>query len=552
MAAAARAPPGGAGGGGGGDDAANAPCDFNTSNALKVAASTPLGKAIKPNSEVLICRRNCGQFQDPFTGKVYDRAAKEVPDSCPRADRDQLASSPKKASAGETSVGLPGHLLQYWSWSLEDTRDILECILAPSTASLVAAEAALDAMKKAAKGTAKAGPTDSAVSGDAKFNDLLRFVSPFNSTHNLLPRAASIAAYLAAVDYNATADAANRITVLPGKIRRDETGDPLRLESVIGVQALKVLIDAGRTWFRELVDAMCSEHEDDPVHFVKVGAGQTAGRDSKVVVWPLRWGITLLKSWNFYISKRPVDAVIPGLIATLRASPAIVLTAVIVQYNALSLFARGGALSLATLSNPRNAKVSSAKDALDTHARHIASLYYDKFINTKAMIDDYKAATKAGATVIGLRKKADQPHQQDRRPKPPARGPSSANAGSGSGGTSTAAATAAGAAVAAPTSTSVYSPTTTWRAPRTSTQTTSAPLPALPPAPATAPSTAAAQSSASPSSRPNPPTGRTTFSKCMAPNCTRAPPSGSSTAPFCRACGPGFIYDWNTGAVTPR
>lgn len=531
-------------------------CDWHYQ--LNPPATSPLGKAIKPSTQVLGCRRNCGRFSDPFTGTIYTRDGKKADnDSCDKADADDSAPSAKRRQVAQgvsttSSLGILTAQLKYipWLFTQAEWRAIMELIIAPSVDDRRAAATAVKTLLHGpdTRDQVKKAITDDDSGGKNRLLDLLRFTSPYDR-NDVLPCAAAIAAFLAAVDFNAAADDAGRITIARDKLRRKEQGPPLQLQSVIAIHTLKTLLDNGRSWFRALLDAIVIQRQADPTHFVKVPPGAAVSKDSKILVWPIRWAVVLLKSWALFLQARPLDTSPPALFATLTTDAELPVLANPEAHDLTPFLLQGGTLAAAVEQDPHAATAKAALGALERHARHVADKYYTSVIATKASQDNYRNAVKAGATLVGFH--STSAHRQNAGKQPatpqqqPTRNPTRQHPQSSPHWTP---AVASGAG--SPAASTVHAPSPA--APTAVRPATTGPPPALPPAPAASsgvPPHLAQQAQAGPA-RTGP---RPMFTKCMAPGCQKSPPPGQpSTAPFCRTCGPTHEFNWVTSQARLR
>lgn len=557
------------------DDGDKPTCDWF--HKLTPAASSALGKAIKPQTDVVGCRRNCGLFSEPISGHIFDRAGKKqnadirckAPQRDP-ADRDDPASpSAKRPHRSGAAAGLPSGVMTAdatnipWLQTPKVWRDILDLHIAPSHEETTSADVAVKALEKATGKKIRTVPTSTAHDDTSKlelFRDLLRFVSPFEAG-DVLPRAACVQIYLAAIDFNEAAAADARITIEPGALRRKDVGDPIRLENIASIQISKVMIDQGRIWFRAYVSALIERRKEDAVHYVKTAPGQRVDKDAKVLVWPLRWATVLLKSWAKAIQDQPRPAPIVPFVTALRSNAELPTIAKPIKYDLGPFLSQGGTLFGATEASPSNPLPRRLLNVLENHADAAAEAFYNTHIEgSKSMVKNYTEAIKLGVKVLGLptdTKPTDSATQRGRQH------PHGSPVASG-----------AGAAAPSASQQPQHFQTRGTRAQRqqqqqqqsSSSQATIGPLPALPPAPAagsgvppTAPQqrqqqqpTAMAASTHQPStfraggSKP-------TFSKCLGIGCTAPPPPGLvSYSPFCRNCGPLHNYNWVTGEVTRK
>jgi hypothetical protein len=526
------------------DDVSTAPCDW--AHQITPPPISPVGKAIKPATTVLACRRNCGRFSEPLSGNTFDRAGKKVKDddtTCPKttdvdddqqgpAKRRQIAKGASATTAASLGVMVTQVRALPWYLSKDTWRRYLELIIAPSTAHRLAASTAIRAMRReqtASGAGAAATPARNTTNKEDRFHEILRSSSPFD-TEDFLPLAAAIASFLAAVDRNATAPPADRITVARDKLRKDEPGTALQLQTVIGIHTAKSLIDHGKHWFRRLVDKLILDHQGDPVHFVKSKTGKPITKETKAVVWPLQWATTLAKSWQMYLQALPVDAPVPLMFESLMTDSETPLLVTATEHNLTPTLMQGGVLDAAVTCAPHEAEPAASKTAFERHLRHNALTWYSKVVDTRSMRDDYKAAIKLGASLVGAKATPNPTNPTPNPQKPPHKPPPG---------------TPQSPAVATPVSTATPTHTPPARP--------SAVIP-LPPAPGMAATSGAltkADSTTAGSAGASP--GKPTFFKCMVPSCIRAPPAGRpSFAPFCKACSPAWTYNWVTGAVTPR
>lgn len=543
-----------------GHDDAALPCSWK--HKLTPAATSPLGKAIKPAVLVLACKRNCGKFAEPLSGKCLDRAGKVVDEVClnppPRAaEPDAKRHQPAASSATAASLGLlPAQMAALpWQLSPGKWREYLEIIVAPSSidrrAAVVAVKALKDEQKPGQRGIDAAGAADKpdmAIDSSARFRELLRYTSPFDSS-DVLPLASAIASYLTAVDHNHDLPAADQLTVPAAKIRRGEAGPPLRIESVMAIHTLKLLLDQGRTWFRTIVDKLSAARSTDPVHYVKLTPGEVVSKTTKLMVWPIRWAVVLLKSWQAHLTSLPMDSPTPALMACLTTDAELPLLSDPEEFDMCPLLVQAGALTSAIASDPTAPGPAASLKVLNRHVKHNAARFYSTVIAVKAMQDDYKKAIGLGASLGGVAARQTK--------KQPKSGQGHGQQGQGAGRHASA---AAGAGASGQGALSDGFPSFT---PRNRFAATGNPPPSLPPFPAAGsgvvpfaprPSAGAAGAAAGGAgsaggtgSRPGP---RPTFARCMGIGCARAPPNGAvSFAPFGKCCGATHDYDWATGVA---
>jgi hypothetical protein len=561
------------------------PCNFSLP--AKCSPGSSLGKATKA-SELRACQTGCPRIYCINTGDIFIRqtgkkvTAAQIAQGCPHAPRPRAKRPPKPhpdapareaartakdadasttAAKAAKTAGLTPEQVKSLPSKLTPSqwRVIFDLIRAPSNTDRRAAATAVAALH-AAKGTgdgAGAGMASSAAEAaraDEKWEDLLRMTVPYERA-DIIPIAATVAAYCAAVDHNAAAAAAKTplLTITPDKLRHGATGPPIPISDAMGVQLAKVFLDEGKIWFRDLVKVLARNRAGDPVHYVKT-RGKPA--EALLLVWPYRWAYVRLKSWRLHVAEIDMDADIPGLMNQLREDVDLNTQINPLAHNFAPCLIQAGCLRKAAASDPISTTTHRPMRALTRLVTHDAEEFYRTGIDTKGGGAAYAKAIEAGARLIGVPSAAT-----DTEPKTPhaatagapatprGRGARGGKKGSKGGTPATTQPTPAPAIpspAAGPAVVHVQSATATGAlAQQPSPSAILAATPKFDPG-----ATAAAGTAAAPRPRLQNTSG-TMFTDCRGVGCSRGPPS-PSPFPFCRTCAPTHEYNFTTNTATRK